>query len=112
MAEITPRQHRISSVDYVLVCNLSLTYSHHLDLFKPVVLSLPSDDNLKSLLTSFSTRLTNKYLVTKVTQYFDYFRSRKTRYLCDIAKPFVWYRNESAGVRGAVGRRVESRDRG
>ncbi|KIM68396.1 hypothetical protein SCLCIDRAFT_20314 [Scleroderma citrinum Foug A] len=92
---ITPRQYRIYSVDYALVCNL--TNVRHLNSLKPVVLSLPSDDNLKSLLNSFSTRLTNKYLVTKVTQYFDYFLSRKTRYLCDIAKPYVWYRNESAG---------------
>ena len=93
MADITPRQHRISSVNYVLVCKL--TNVHYLNLCKPVVLSLPSDDNFKSLLISLSTRLINKYLVTKVAQYFHDFGSSK-RYWCDIVKPFVWYRNERA----------------
>ena len=61
------------------------------------MLSLPSNDDLKSLLTSLSTRLTNRYLVSEVIQYCDDPDSGITRYLCDIAKPFVWHRNEGAG---------------
>jgi len=95
MAGITTRQHKISSVDYAWVCRL--TDVRCLDLYKPRVLSLPSNDNLKSLLTSLSTRLANRYLVTRVIQYSDYPYPSAMRYSCDIAKPFVWYRNESAG---------------
>ena len=70
-------------------------------------LSLPSNDDFKSLLVSFSTQLTNKYLITRVIQYPSdtrlYGSSTITRY-CNIAKPFVWHRNEGTGsvVRRAV----------
>ena len=37
------------------------------------------------------------YLVTRVVQGSDDPDSSIKTYLCDIAKPFVWYRNESAG---------------
>jgi len=84
--------------------------SHHLDLYKPLMLSLPSNDNLKSLLTSFSTRLTNRYLVTSVIQCPpDPFRpgSNITTPLYSVAKPFVWFQSESVGcVRRAVRRQV------
>ena len=69
----------------------------HLDLYKPLMLSLPSDDDLKSLLTLLSTRLTDRYLVTRVIQCSESPNSSIVPYFCDIAKPFVWYRNENAG---------------
>ena len=37
-------------------------------LYKPLGLSTPSNHNFHSLLTCLSTRLTNKYLVTRVVQ--------------------------------------------
>ena len=43
----------------------------HLTLYEPLMLSLPSNDDLKSLLTSLSTPLTNRYFVLRVIQYFD-----------------------------------------
>ena len=93
MADITPRQHKPSS--YVTACNL--TDFDYFNLYKPLMLSLPSNDDLKLLLTSLSTRLTNRYLVTRAIQYSDDPGSSIVRYLCDIAKPFVWYRSENAG---------------
>jgi len=65
-----------------------------------LMLSLPSDDNFKSLLTSLSTRLANRYLVTRIVQRLpdpDQPGSNITTTLYSIAKPFVWHRNESAG---------------
>ena len=64
-------------------------------LYKPLILSLPSSDALKSLLASLSTRLTDRYLVTRVIR--SDFPDSTITSLCDIAKPFIWYRNESAG---------------
>ena len=92
MADITPRQHKPSSA--MAVNRTDLCY---LDFYDPLILSLPSNDDLKSLLTSLSTRLANRYLVTRVVQYSGDRDSSIMRYLYDIAKPFVWYRNESAG---------------
>ena len=72
----------------------------HLDLYKPLMLSLQSNDNLKSLLTSFSTRLTNRYLVTGIIQCPPdpcQPGANITTPLYSVAKPFVWHRNESAG---------------
>ena len=91
MADITPMQHKLSSEDRMIASNWM---GFPLCLYKPLVLSLPSNDDLKALLTSLSTRLTNGYLVTRVIQYSDDPDSSIIRYLCDIAKPFVWYRNE------------------
>jgi len=58
-ADITPKQHKPSSMDGVVAWNL--TDGRHLCLYNPLILSLPSNDDLKSLLTSLSTRLTNRY---------------------------------------------------
>ena len=70
-----------------------------LDLYKPLMLSLPSNDDLKSLLTSLSTSLTNRYLVTRIIQCPDprKLSSNITTPLYNIAKPFVWHQNKSAG---------------
>ena len=59
------------------------------------MLSLASNDDLKSLLTSFSTRLTDRYLVTEVIQCPPDPRqpdSNITTPLYSVAKPFVWHR--------------------
>ncbi|KIM63952.1 hypothetical protein SCLCIDRAFT_675320 [Scleroderma citrinum Foug A] len=95
MADITPRRHEVS-----FMVAFNLTDSSPLDLYKPLILSLPSNDDLKSLLTSFSTRLTNRYLVTSIIQCLpDPLEpgSNITTPLYTIAKPFVWHRNESTG---------------
>ncbi|KIM50494.1 hypothetical protein SCLCIDRAFT_1225311 [Scleroderma citrinum Foug A] len=66
MADISPRQHGISSKDCVV-----------------------------SLLTSFSTRLTDRYLVTEIIQCRPDPRqpgSNVTTPLYSVAKPFVWHR--------------------
>jgi len=63
------------------------------------MLSLPSNDDLKSLLSSFSTRLTNRYLVTRVIHCppdSDEPDSNITTPLYSVAKPFFWHRNEGA----------------
>ena len=94
MADITPTQDKISSMsikNYVTAWNL-VDDSGYLNLYKPLMLSLPNNDDLKSLLTSLCTRLTNRYLVTRVIQCGD----DPMTYLCDIAKPFIWHRSESA----------------
>ena len=91
--DITPRQHKLSSEDYVMAWNR--TYLRPLNLYKPVMLSLPSNDDLKSLLTLFSTRLTNRYLVTRIVQCPpDPFQpdSKTTTPVYSVAKPFVWHR--------------------
>ena len=84
MADITPRQHNPSSTAW------NRTSFYKVYLRKPLMLSLPSNDDLKSLLISLSTRLANRYLVTRVVQYSGH--RDIMRYLYDIAKPFVWYR--------------------
>ena len=94
MADIVPRQHKISSKDHVMARNR--TDSRFLNLYKPLVLSLPSNEDLMSLLTSLSTRLTNRYLVRRVLQYSKGRHSSTMAYLYDIAMPFVWYQR-SAG---------------
>ncbi|KIM51151.1 hypothetical protein SCLCIDRAFT_33691 [Scleroderma citrinum Foug A] len=95
-ADITPRQH-----------TLSLTESawhwmggFHRQLYEPLLLSLPSNDDLNSLLASLSARLTNRYLVTRVIQCLPDPQepgSNTTTTLYTVAKPFVWHRNERAG---------------
>ena len=97
MVDITPRQHKMSSMDYVPAWNR--TY-RCLELYKPLMLSLPSNEDFKSLLTSFSTRLTNRYLVTRVIQCPPdpcQPGSNITTPLYSIAKPFVWHQNENTG---------------
>ena len=66
----------------------------HFESFKPLLLSLPNHDDFKSLLSTLSTRLTDRYLVVRVIQYYADSDLSVMRYFCDIAKPFVWYRNE------------------
>ena len=82
-------------MDHVLAWNR--TDNNFLNLYKPLMLSLPSNDELKSLLASFSTRLTNRYLVTRVIQYApDPYQpgSNITTPLYSVAKTLVWHRNE------------------
>ncbi|KIM68269.1 hypothetical protein SCLCIDRAFT_1209685, partial [Scleroderma citrinum Foug A] len=74
------------------------------ELYKPLGLSLPSNDYFKSLLVSISTRLTNRYLITMVIQCPPDPRrpGSDTTHWCNIAKPFVWHRNEDAGSGGGA----------
>jgi len=72
----------------------------YLDLYKPLMLSLPSNGDFTSLLTLFSTRLANRYLVTRIIQCPPHPQepgSNITTPLYTVAKPFIWHRNESAG---------------
>ena len=93
MADIIPRQRKISPEDRVMARNR--TDVNFLILYKPLMLLLPSNEDLMSLLTLLSTRLTNRYLVRRVLQYSNGHHLSTMAYLYDIAKPFVWYRNES-----------------
>ena len=103
---ITPRQHKISEwggdkreSDVVRTYHDS---SGFIKLYRPIGLSLPSNDDFRSFLVSLSTRLTNRYLVTRVIQCPRNPRSSSGT-LYTIAKPFVWHRNERAGsVAGRV----------
>ena len=89
-------------------------------LYKPSGLSLPDNHDVKTLLYSQSTRLTNRYLVTRVIQCpidpsgeissspsitsiqcpivglvsgLDTNSSSVATHLCLFAKPFVWHRD-------------------
>jgi len=69
-----------------------------LTLYKPLMLSLPSNDDLKSLVASFSTRLANRYLITRIIQCPPDPRrpsSTITIPLYAVEKPLIWHRNES-----------------
>ena len=70
-----------------------------IDLHEPLGLSLPSNDDFKSLLVSFSTRLPDRYLITMVIQCPSDPRQSGsgTTLWYNIIKPFVWHRNEGAG---------------
>ena len=92
MADIIPRQHNISSVDHVIARHL-VDVQRYLNLYKPLMLSLPINNDFRSLLTSLSTPLTNRYLVTRVIQCSDGDPDPSAmKYLYDVAKPFVWQR--------------------
>ena len=101
---ITPMQHRVSQLDYSWGesdCVLArLNESAFIELYKPLCLSLPINDNVKVLLTSLSTRLTNGHFVTRVIQCPPDPRwpdsSRSTTSFCTFVKPLIWSRN--AGV--------------
>ena len=102
-ANITPRQHKISEKDGdQRKSNFVKVYPHSGDfivLHKPLGLSLPRHEDLKSLLVSSSTRLTNRYLITQVIQCHIDSRwpgSGATRWY-NVAKPFVWHRSEGVG---------------
>jgi len=111
-AKITPRQHKISERGgHQREGGIIRAYHYSYDfteLYKPLGLSLPSNDDFKSLLVSFSTRLTNRYLVTRVIQCPPNPRWPGASTTCwySIAKPFIWHRNEGTGfvVGGAVRR--------
>ena len=66
-------------------------------LYQPFCLSLPINDDVKTLLTSLSTRSTNRYLVTRIIQCPEpLWPGSSTTYFCSFAKPFIWSRNEAA----------------
>ncbi|KAL4072382.1 heterokaryon incompatibility protein-domain-containing protein, partial [Scleroderma yunnanense] len=73
---ITPKQHKIDAMDvsytdgdYVITPHRSSTYGYpQFYLHKPLGLALPNNHHFNSLLTSLSTQLTNRYLVTRVIQ--------------------------------------------
>ncbi|KAL4081386.1 hypothetical protein V8B97DRAFT_17785 [Scleroderma yunnanense] len=124
--DITPRQHRISakrgydtSSDYVKAHQSNISTDDPVALYKPLGLSLPRNQRFNLLLTSFSTQLSNRYLVTTVIQStgehlgeearqsshstvsqnsprFVTNSSSITTPLCIIAKPLVWNQNEDA----------------
>ena len=74
-------------------------FNRRVNLHDSLILLLPSNDNFRSLLTSLSTRLTNRCLVTRIIQCLPYPHqpgSNFTTSLYSVAKPFVWHRNESA----------------
>ena len=97
---ITPRQPKISEMDgrqreYGIVRAYDCYPDDFEELYKPLYLSLPSNDDFKSLLVSFSTRLVHKYLITGVIQCLPDPRDpcAPTRHWSSVAKPFVWHRN-------------------
>ena len=102
-ADITPRKHEISSNGaYWRDNNYVMAHGDlgSVDLYKPLGLSLPSNDDFKALLASLSTRLANRYLVTRVIQCsLDpdpcwHFLDIPAR-LCSFEKPLLWHRNKS-----------------
>ena len=95
--DITPRHEEVT---YSVTAQSSTPGVPDVYLEKSLVLSLPSNDDFKYSLTSFSTRLANRYLVRRMIQRPpdpDRPGSNITTPLYSIAKPFVWYRNESVG---------------
>ncbi|KAL4062249.1 heterokaryon incompatibility protein-domain-containing protein [Scleroderma yunnanense] len=109
--DITPRKDKIRSdkdSGYVEAHNSKGSVR----LYDPIMWSLPSNDNVNTLLASLSTRFINGYLVTRViecpTVPPEGFSNPATFYrssdepitfnplipLCDFAKPFIWYRHE------------------
>jgi len=87
--DITPMKHNISST--------ARTCMPDFHLYKPQMLSLPKNDNFKSLLALLSTQLPNRYLVTRIIQYSKDCDSSTMAYFYSIAKPLVWYRDEHTG---------------
>jgi len=94
--DITPRQPKISISQRRQQDKSRCVFPHKL--YKPLGLSLPSTDEFKSLLVSFSARLTNRYLVTCVVESTLWAGSSTTTYEYNIAKPFVWHRNQDANA--------------
>ena len=101
--DITQSQHRVSTHrsqkenDRALA---RLNMHAFLELYKPLCLSLPINDDVKTLLTSLSTRLTNGYLVTRVIQCPPDPRwpssSTSTISFCAFVKPIIWRQNPGA----------------
>ena len=73
-ADVTPRQHKIFEINgydtetTLITAQESNMSGGSFTLFKPIGLSLPNHEDFHSLLTSFSSRLANRYLVTGVIQ--------------------------------------------
>ena len=106
MADI--RKHKLSLESWV---DSNWVNISGLSLLNSLILPLPSDDNFKSLLTSLSTQLTNRCLVTRIIQHLPdpgQPSSNITTTLYSIAKPFVWHRNEIAGL-GRMSSQVRQR---
>ena len=100
---ITPRQHKISERDGHQRERDFVGAQHYggfTELYKPLGLSLPSDDDFKSLLVSFSSRFTNRFLITRVIQCRPNPRQASSGTLYNIAKPFVWPQSEGPGSVG------------
>ena len=100
--DITPSQHGVSEHWYQRENDrvLARLNTHaFLELYKPYCLSLPIN-NVKTLLTSLSTRSTNGYLVTRVIQCPPDPRwpgsSTSTTSFCTFVKPFIWRQNAGA----------------
>ncbi|KIM59675.1 hypothetical protein SCLCIDRAFT_991453 [Scleroderma citrinum Foug A] len=104
---IAPRQHLVSQkgqvqLDHVWAHFAGPSDSMKLDsvkLYKPLCLSLPTNDAVKTLLTVLSIQLPHRYLVTRVIQCppdTDWADS-SIQPLCAFAKPIIWNRNEGAG---------------
>jgi len=102
---ITPRQHEVSEKggyqregSYVLA---RLNEDAFIELYKPLCLSLPINDEVKILLASLFTQSTNGYLVTRVIQCPPDPRwsgsSRSTTPFCIFVKPFIWNQNAGTG---------------
>ena len=85
---ITPSQHSVSGHQYCVF---------FLKLYEPLCLSLPMNDDVKTLLASLSTWLTNGYLVTRVIQCPTDpcwpGSSTSTTPFCTFVKPFIWRQN-------------------
>ncbi|KAL4070146.1 heterokaryon incompatibility protein-domain-containing protein [Scleroderma yunnanense] len=118
---ITPTYHQINQKygyntdNNCVEAHNSISYRGPVTLYKPCGLSLPSNPGFTSLLASLSTRLTNRYLVTRVIQCTTVPSSESSRQfshhpsshkplaldsktpLCTIAKPFVWHQDKGAG---------------
>ncbi|KAL4069912.1 heterokaryon incompatibility protein-domain-containing protein [Scleroderma yunnanense] len=132
---ITPRQHTVTQQfgyntdsDNVTVID-SEPFGDWATLCKPLGLSLPSNHDFNSLLTSLGNRLTDRYLVIRVIQCANASSNERpaslrlwggpfrrssivdpTTPLCIIRKPFVWHHDgaDSASVeRSGNGFRAE-----
>ena len=91
-----------SESDIVTFCD-----SHDpIELHKPFCLSLPSNDDFKSLLVSLSIRLANRYLITRVIhcRSKSHLPGSETTGIYNVTKPLVWHRYEGSGF--VVGRAV------
>ena len=95
MADTTTVQHKLSLMDCLIDSSpVNLSY---INLGNSWKLSLAWKDDLKLLLSSLSTRLTDRHLVTSIIQCPPDPGSNITTPLYSVTKPFVWHRNESAG---------------
>ncbi|KAL4063538.1 hypothetical protein V8B97DRAFT_2026396 [Scleroderma yunnanense] len=117
--DTNPRQHKIDQKDgdnadndHVEVHCRPQGFS--VTLYKPLGLSLPSNHDFNSLMASFSTQLTNRYLIIRVIQcgtitsgelsskssrpvsLYSSPALGTTMPLCIFAKPFVWHQDEGA----------------